>query len=122
MGYQENAVATNEHRFGGEYFNLDDENTKRLIRTFEHEMEPFFQRRVIVESDGKGRHEHKIELSGVELYMHENDIFVFSRRYPFGAVRNPEAYRLTKMKWQKVLELRERRRFAEANRPEPISA
>ncbi len=100
---------TQEER--GEPFNIDNQNDKRVVLEFEKELAPYEQRVVTVLA-GYGRFERN--LSGFELYLHENGIFRYSQAYPTGSFvvdKLPE-YRFLRLKYGALCKLRERREFA----------
>lgn len=94
-----------------EQFNLGNGNDRRIIDEFERELAPYEARKVTV-MQGFGKFERQI--SGFELYLHENGIHRYTRAYPFGAFvvdKLPE-YRFLKLKMQALERLRESRRKA----------
>jgi hypothetical protein len=94
-----------------EQFNLGNNNDRRIIDEFEKELAPYEARKVVV-LKGFGKFEK--EISGFELYLHENGIHRYSTAYPFGAfvVDRLKDYRFLKLKMQALDRLRESRRKA----------
>ena len=84
----------------------DQRNDLRIIRDFEEELMPFMARNVTVM--GK-------VLTGFELYLHDNALFRYSRRYPCGAVvwNNLDGFHHAQRKWRGLTELQRRRDLAE---------
>lgn len=84
----------------------DQRNDLRIIRDFEEELMPFMARNVTVM--GK-------VLTGFELYLHENALFRYSRRYPCGAVvwNNLDGFHHAQRKWRGLNELIRRREIAQ---------
>jgi hypothetical protein len=98
-----------------ERFDIYDQNDKKEIIYFENELRPYLERTATI--CGK-------VLKGLELYLHENGIFVYSTKYPEGAVRldKLEEYRIASMKYQALTNLWDKRRQAEEKEKERIQA
>jgi len=96
-----------------ERFYIDNQADLETIKEFEKELEPYLKR----ESNLFGR-----VLRGFELYLHENALFRYSTRYPYGAVvfENLEKYHLVDMKYRALKELWDRRFKAEQKEKERI--
>lgn len=92
-------------------FNLDNSNDLRVVKEFEQELKPYFARAITV--FGK-------ELSGFALYLHENEFFRYSQKYPYGAMvqANLPEFRMVKMKWDALCELNWRRKQAQKHEAE----
>lgn len=92
-------------------FDLTDSNDKRVILEFEKELAPYEERKVVV-LKGFGKFEK--ELSGWQLYCHENGIYRYSTAYPYGAfvLDRLAEYRFLKLKKQALDSLRVSRQMA----------
>lgn len=107
-------MAFNKHATSDErtdLFNLGNGNDRRIVDEFEKELAPYEARKVMV-LRGFGKFERQI--SGFELYLHENGIHRYTTAYPFGAFvvdKLPE-YRFLKLKMQALERLRESRKKA----------
>lgn len=99
MGFTKTFVVSRED------YDLDNPNDRAEVRRFEKELEPFHQRKVTV----LGR-----ELSGFNLFLHENQLFRYSKPYPLGAVvfQNISSYRDALAKYRALSKLRDRREYA----------
>ena len=87
-------------------FDLDDSNDLRVVKEFENDLRPYFERFEIV--FGK-------KLSGYDLYLHENNLFRYTKKYPEGAVffEKLAEYRMADMKMHALALLWDRRKEAE---------
>jgi hypothetical protein len=94
-----------------ESYDIYNSQDKSEILNFEKELKPYTERSFPV----MGR-----TLKGFELYLHENGMFVYSVRYPEGAVRMDklEEYRIATMKYQALTKLWDLRRKAEEKEAE----
>lgn len=93
-------------------FSLDDRNDVFVIKGFEKDLNDCCNRSVNV--FGK-------EISGFNLYLHENNLFVYSKQYPCGAIRNLEGYRYATKKMSALNELLYRREYMAKNELERIN-
>lgn len=86
-------------------FDLDDSNDRRIIHEFEEELKPFTEKTLII--FGKS-------LTGFDLYLHEKNMFRYSKKYPDGAVYfdNLAEYEFVRLKWAALGELNQRRIYA----------
>lgn len=108
----------------GERFDLGNANDRRIINEFEEELAPYEARKVTV-LRGNGSFER--ELSGFNLYLHEQGIFQYTTVYPLGmfVIDELPTYRFLKLKMQALESLRESRKRAvehESERAESLVA
>jgi uncharacterized protein YegP (UPF0339 family) len=84
--------------------NFSDED----IKVFEKELDPYMKRKTQL-FNGQ-------EITGFELYLHNNLLFRFSPKYPNGAVvaQNAEKYRESKKKYNALQDLWDKRGKAKA--------
>jgi hypothetical protein len=103
------SVATQER----EKFDLDNSNDLRIVKEFEQELKPYMAKSI--EVFGK-------TLSGFELYLHENGMLRYSKKYPDGAVcfDKLQEYHFAKMKWEALGNLEWRRSEAERHEREEL--
>ncbi|NTW29812.1 MAG: hypothetical protein HGA33_00865 [Candidatus Moranbacteria bacterium] len=100
-------------------YDLDDAHDREIITSFEKTLENDFNHREVVVPKTAAE---KYPLRGYELYLHEKGIYVFSKEYPFGAVRDPIAYADTIKKWSALQTLRNRRTFAQRQETERMES
>lgn len=93
-------------------YNLDDPVERDIIKTFESELEVYEGKKPITVMQGT-IFEKKI--GGYELYLHEKDLFRYTRKYPNGAVvaENIGLYRDAEKRKRAVDSLRYRRKLAQ---------
>jgi hypothetical protein len=96
MRFDENKTQTRER----EFFDIDNSNDLRIIREFEREINPY---------EGKSYTIGEKTVFSFEKYLHDNGIFRFSKKYPNGAVIDPQAYRLAWLKRRALDALRHKR-------------
>lgn len=96
-------------------FELDNSNDRRVIKEFEKEVAPYFDR----EETWFGK-----KISGFDLFLHEKNLVRYSQRYPHGAVvfNNLSEYNLVKLKIAALRELWRRRRLAQKHQAEAVNS
>jgi len=100
-------------------YDLDNPHDREIITNFEKILEEGYNHReVVVPKTAAEKH----PLRGYELYLHANEIFVYSKEYPFGAVRDPIKYADTIKKWSALRLLRSRRKFAQDREEDRIAS
>ncbi|MEF3692258.1 MAG: hypothetical protein V3574_04370 [Candidatus Moraniibacteriota bacterium] len=92
--------------------NFSDED----IKAFEKELDPYMKRRTQL-FNGQ-------EITGFELYLHNNLLFRFSPKYPTGAVVaiNAEKYRESKAKYSALCTLWYKRQISQEKETEKIQS
>lgn len=98
-----------------EGFDLDNNNDRLEIMAFEKELDPYFEKSVMM----FGR-----EVKGFWLYLHEKGLFRYSRRYPDGAVNFNclAAYQTANQKYEALGKLKDRRKFAQEEDNQRVEA
>lgn len=91
MKHQKSEAAKQFEEMQNADLNIYDPFDKKIILDFENELKAKYNR-IIQIGD--------IVLSWFSLYLHENNLFVYSKKYPNGAVvmSNLEAYRYARKK------------------------
>lgn len=100
-------------------FRLEYADDRRRVREFEAELEEYENRSAVIPNTFATT---KNPLSGFELYLHEKGLLVYTRKYPGGAIRDVEGYRMAKMKFSALQKLRGRREYANAQEVEAAKA
>lgn len=103
----------NREPLGPKPYNLDLPHDRQMIREFEEELSEYAERSVTVL---KGTKDERV-LKGIDLMFHEKGLFVFSDRYPIGAVRDLDGYRRYRMKWSALQKLWDRRSYKASMEP-----
>lgn len=109
MAFTQNAVDYRRE------YNLDDPADRELVRIFEREMEEYESKEPLVVMGGTI---FEKKLRGFDLYLHDHDLFRYSRDYPSGAVvrQHLGIFQDVQMKKRALDNLRFRRRKAEEER------
>lgn len=91
-----------------ERIDLNNQENLKEVKEFEKELEPYFIRKCELFN---GR-----EITGFDLYLHNNMLYRYSPQYPDGAVvlGNAEKYREAKRKYNALQDLWDRRGKAKA--------
>lgn len=100
-------------------YDLDNAHDREIITNFEKTLEEGYNHREVVIPKTAAE---KYPLRGYELYLHEQEIYVFSKAYPFGAVRDPIKYADTITKWSALQTLRNRRKYAQDREEDRIAS
>jgi len=98
MKYQKNETVKKFEEMQNADLNIHDPFDKAVIIDFENELKAKYNRTIQIGNN---------ILSWFSLYLHENNLFVYSKKYPNGSVimSNLEAYRYARKKKKGLDEL-----------------
>lgn len=98
-------------------FDLSNKSDRDTIKDFELSIDECDKRNLVI--PGTIATEQNT-LSGISLYLHEAGLYVFTKRYPIGAIRDTDGYRVAQMKWSALQELRGKRAYAREHEVEAM--